>query len=425
MANDTAATPTHMFPDGDGYRIVFDDGTSVSAVPAAGYRRFLVRGAPVAVDTSTDTATAPTVDDTPKDSGLTITAEMIEASVKSAGGTVGNMHDTPANIAKSFNDAIADTYPNILSSKIRAAALIGECAQETAWWQTTSEYGGANASYAPYYGRGYIQCTWKDNYLAFGRWALSFDLIDNEYYFVNNPSRLADTKWAAYTAIWYFSKKWDGVSLWQWCDKVDDPWSEISRAINRGSPTSGSAAYGESARAAAIRDVLKVTADPTDPVSTDSATTGTKGETPVDDYPYPNASWHNADPWAFYYRECVSFACWRVRTRTPHKKFVNNNWGRQGSHFGNAYQWDDAAKYVGVPTGTKPKVGAIAVRNSGSSGHVAYVNKVYSDGSYDVEEYNHDWTNGFGHVYGKRHVTSSASTSNKFDTFIYFREYTG
>lgn len=56
---------------------------------------------------------------------------------------------------------------------------------------------------------------------------------------------------------------------------------------------------------------------------------------------------------------------------------------------------------------TTPKVGDIACRTTGRAGHVAYVNAVYADGSFDVEEYNHNWANGYGHIYGKRHLTKA------------------
>lgn len=413
MTDVPPAQPHMLTPNGNGFMVHYTDGTTKIAYPAAGDNRYIL-------NTTAGEGVKSAPDPTPDDLSVGvitqgITADMIKASVRSAGGSVSNMVDTPANIAEAFNSAIANTYPNILTTKARAAVLIGECAQESAWWQTTTEYGGPSTAYAPYYGRGYIQLTWKDNYKAFGLWMKSFNLASNEMLYVNNPSAVASLTNAPYTAIFYFSKKFSGNSLWQWCDDVSDPWAEVSRAINRGNPNSPYPAYGESVRAQAIRDVLAVTPDPAAAVG---AATGSVA--PVDDYPYSRRSWHDVDPWSFYYRECVSFTAWRVRTRTNHKTFVNN-W--RGAHFGNAYEWDDAARTVGIPTGKTPKVNAIAVRNSGSSGHVAFVNKVYGNGSFDVEEYNHDWTNGVGHVYGKRHVTPKTLGGDAFDNFIYFNEY--
>jgi surface antigen len=58
----------------------------------------------------------------------------------------------------------------------------------------------------------------------------------------------------------------------------------------------------------------------------------------------------------------------------------------------NAYKWAHWAQVTGLPTGSAPAVGAIAVYPIGaygsSVGHVAYVEKVNSDGSYTVSEEN-------------------------------------
>ena len=61
----------------------------------------------------------------------------------------------------------------------------------------------------------------------------------------------------------------------------------------------------------------------------------------------------------------------------------------KGVHWGNATNWDNAARAAGIPVYKTPKVGDIAVRDSGTWGHVAYVAKVNADGSFMVEEYNH------------------------------------
>ena len=195
-----------------------------------------------------------------------ITAEMVEAAVTSVGASVGAMLDTSANIAKAFNDAIEATYPDILTNKNRAACLVGECAQETDWFKTTTEYTAGSNPYSPYDGRGFIQLTHQGNYAGFGRWMKTFGLVTDVDYFVDNPERLADVKWAAYTAIYYFTNpKWDNRNLFQWCDTSSTPWHDISRAINRGSPNAGSPSYGEAERTTAINAVLAVTPDPAGP----------------------------------------------------------------------------------------------------------------------------------------------------------------
>lgn len=132
---------------------------------------------------------------------------------------------------------------------------------------------------------------------------------------------------------------------------------------------------------------------------------------PINDYPYRYDSWGVADPWAFYKRECVSFCCWRVRKRTPVTNFVNVY---RGVRFGNAINWDNAARQVGFRVDSTPAVHSIAVRNSGKYGHVAYVRKVNTDGSFNTEEYNslND------HIYHQY----NPSAAGRFDSFIHFED---
>jgi surface antigen/LysM repeat protein len=75
---------------------------------------------------------------------------------------------------------------------------------------------------------------------------------------------------------------------------------------------------------------------------------------------------------------------WYVNTRRPAP------WG------GNAWQWYGRAKAWGRPAGSAPRVGAIMVTwESPYWGHVAYVEQVYSDGSWLVSEMNY-YSNGGG-----------------------------
>jgi len=160
-------------------------------------------------------------------------------------------------------------------------------------------------------------------------------------------------------------------------------------------------------------------------------TPGPVSATPLtNDYP----SWLRAqprdalvDPWYFYNRECTSFTAWRLTNdnRLPFR----NNWG--GVHWGNAYQWGAAARALGFPINNTPSVGSVAWWNgsnpsASSFGHVAWVAKVYSDGSVLIEEYNYLsagnydqrhlypgtywWPSGFLHVGDLTMVNSSAPT---------------
>ena len=118
-----------------------------------------------------------------------------------------------------------------------------------------------------------------------------------------------------------------------------------------------------------------------------------------DDYPYRADTTQSSDPWGFTKRQCVSFAAWELK---QHGTTVSNG----SQHWGNARDWDEAARRLGRTVTTRPKVGAVAQWNAGerstyypdgggtgtvtagSYGHVAYVTNVYADGSVRVEQYN-------------------------------------
>ena len=153
-------------------------------------------------------------------------------------------------------------------------------------------------------------------------------------------------------------------------------------------------------------------------IQTQGCTAITTGGSPaagVDDYgPYwaSRGNVEGEDDWAFYWGECVSYAAFAVRTYSPHKDFVNN-W--RGVHFGNAKEWDEAARKVGLRVDQTPTVGAVAQHSRNKNGHVAYITAVHEDGTFDVNEYNH----GPRHKFGTR---SHVSIPKDFDVVIHFEE---
>ena len=96
---------------------------------------------------------------------------------------------------------------------------------------------------------------------------------------------------------------------------------------------------------------------------------------------FPNTS---ADPWGMYKRQCVSYTAWKVWKSGRHMPY----WGGHG----NANQWDDNARRAGIPVDGNPRVGDVAVSNSGYYGHVMYVEAVYGDGTIYVSQYNANWS---------------------------------
>jgi surface antigen len=131
----------------------------------------------------------------------------------------------------------------------------------------------------------------------------------------------------------------------------------------------------------------------------------------TDDYPFKARDPRNADPWAFYYRECTSFVAFRLN-KLKGFKFTNR---MDGGHFGDGGHWDDNARALGYRVNNTPTVGSVMVRDSGTWGHVAIVAKVTAK-SIVIEEYNHD----VRHGYGTRTISRSARGQD-WDHFIHFR----
>lgn len=247
---------------GDILNLHMDDGSvqMVHAMPNGSWRSFT---------TSQDGSLPPDPGGGGGGGGGGFTAEMVEAAVKSVGGSLSRMIASSTDIAKSFNDANA-TAGNPANTKKKCAVVLGECAQESGWFNTTKEYGGGEgAAYYPYCGRGFIQCTWEYNYRDFGRWCVAHKIpgVPDSEYFVNNITALENLQFAALTGFWYFAKTFSGKTLWTWADTVADPWAEVSSAINRGNVNGH--AYGEAERAKAIRAALAVAPDPSTGGGTD------------------------------------------------------------------------------------------------------------------------------------------------------------
>jgi putative chitinase len=86
----------------------------------------------------------------------------------------------------------------------RVAMWLAQIGEESGGFVYTEEI-AKDGPYAPYIGRTWIQITWESNYAAFGQWAHDQGLIDDPDYFVNNPTALADLKWAGLGAAWYWT----------------------------------------------------------------------------------------------------------------------------------------------------------------------------------------------------------------------------
>ena len=121
---------------------------------------------------------------------------------------------------------------------------------------------------------------------------------------------------------------------------------------------------------------------------------GAKG----DDYRFKDkAKDAGADPWGYYYRECVSFIASRLANLGVNPSLF--------SHLGNGNQWVNAR----VPHLSRPKPGVVSVYTGGpvSSNHVDFVTAVHGD-TYDGEDYNYGG-DGKYHQFTGRHVKNAAT----------------
>lgn len=80
-----------------------------------------------------------------------------------------------------------------------AARFLGQLAVESINLTHTKEIGGENARYAPWFGRGYIQLTWKANYQACAA-ATGINCV-------NHPELLEEPEGAIASAIWFYTSR--------------------------------------------------------------------------------------------------------------------------------------------------------------------------------------------------------------------------
>ena len=107
----------------------------------------------------------------------------------------------------------------------RAAAFFAQLAVESVELTVWEEYPGeGRARCAPYYGRGPIQITWRDNYDACGR-ALGLDLV-------THPELLITPEHGFRSAAWF----WTSRGLNAVTDSIESrgrlAFDEITRRIN-------------------------------------------------------------------------------------------------------------------------------------------------------------------------------------------------
>lgn len=157
----------------------------------------------------------------------------VEAAIRAAVESQGVPWQARPRTAGSA--ALAGALTEVLSGldighkKDFLASLVGECAQESDWFCARAEYGGPNASYAPYYGRGFVQLTFKNNYVRCGEWLRSHGWRGVDI--VADPDALTrDLKLCWAVGVWYYISNISEV-YWSRHD-----WDSISGIINAGDP---------------------------------------------------------------------------------------------------------------------------------------------------------------------------------------------
>jgi len=95
---------------------------------------------------------------------------------------------------------------------------------------------------------------------------------------------------------------------------------------------------------------------------------------------YPVSQDSRLDSWGMYNRECVSYTAWKVYQTFGHMPY----WGGVG----NANEWPGDARRAGIPTGSTPRVHAVAVSMRGYYGHTMWVEAVRGNMIY-VSQYNY------------------------------------
>lgn len=84
------------------------------------------------------------------------------------------------------------------------------------------------------------------------------------------------------------------------------------------------------------------------------------------------------DPWGLCYRQCVSYVAWKVYKTKGYMPYG----------YGDAKNWDEAARADNIPVDSNPTVGSVAVSNYGTWGHVMFVDSINSNGTLNISQYN-------------------------------------
>ena len=126
------------------------------------------------------------------------------------------------------------------------------------------------------------------------------------------------------------------------------------------------------------------------------------GACPNYDWAVGGSIW-NWQTGGYGYRNCTDWVAFKIKSQG---KFLPGG-------LGHAKSWDDRASGFGLRVTSTPTVGAAAISNSGTYGHVMYVEQVYGDGSILISDYNRAGTG----LYNTS--TLSAGTASQLNYVIF------
>ncbi len=114
-------------------------------------------------------------------------------------------------------------------------------------------------------------------------------------------------------------------------------------------------------------------------------------------------------PYGYAYRNCTDYAAWKLDSLgVPAAQYKG---------LGHAKQWAERAPNHALVVDTVPAAGAVAVRTTGTYGHLAYIEEVLDDGRLKISQFNKQATGVYSEDVG-------VPAAFGFVAFIHFEAYT-